>query len=73
MFLILAAGTVFTSGPPEGFVTNRTLLIGLVVAVVLAILVKLFFRRSDARDLAQREEASDVAAIKRDGPPTFNG
>ena len=73
MLMILAAGTVFPGRAPEGFITNRTLLIGFVVALILAFLAKLFFRSHDARQLARRQENQEAAAISRDGPPTFNG
>jgi hypothetical protein len=58
---------------PDGFVTNRTLIIGFVAALVLAFFAKLLFRKHDEIKAEQREESQEAAAISRDGPPSFNG
>jgi hypothetical protein len=58
---------------PDGFVTNRNLIIGFVVALVLAFLAKLLFRKHDQIKAEQREESQEAAAIDRNGPPSFNG
>ena len=56
-----------------GFVTNRTLFIGFVVALVLAFFAKLALRSHDHRQAERREEQQEVSAITGNGPPTFNG
>jgi hypothetical protein len=58
---------------PDGFVTNRTLFVGFVVALILAFMAKLWLRNHDERQAARHEEKQEIAAISRDGPPTFNG
>jgi hypothetical protein len=58
---------------PDGFVTNRNLFIGFAVALVLAVLAKMWLRSHDERQAAKHEEKQEIAAIARDGPPTFNG
>ena len=58
---------------PDGFVKNRTLLIGFIVALVLAFFAKICLRRHEIVQAEQREEQQEVAAVTRDGPPTFNG
>jgi hypothetical protein len=58
---------------PDGFVKNRTLLIGFAVALVLAFFAKIVLRRHDQVQAERHEEAQEVAAVNRDGPPTFNG
>ena len=58
---------------PDGFVKNRTLLIGLVTALVLAFFAKLCLRRHEIVQAEEREEQQEVAAVTRNGPPTFNG
>ena len=58
---------------PDGFVKNRTLLIGFAAALVLAFFAKLLFRRHDMIQAEQREENQEAAAVSRDGPPSFNG
>jgi hypothetical protein len=58
---------------PDGFVKNRTLLIGFVVALLLAFFAKICLRRHEIVQAEQREENQEVAAVTRDGPPTFNG
>jgi hypothetical protein len=61
------------SSVPDGFVKNRTLLIGFVACLVLAFIAKMFFRSLDTRRLEQREDQQEVSATSGDGPPTFNG
>ena len=58
---------------PDGFVTNRTLFVGFVVALVLAVMAKVWLRKHDERQATKHEEKQEIAAIARDGPPTFNG
>ena len=58
---------------PDGFVTNRQLIIGFAVALVLAFFAKLALRSHDERQATKREEKQELAAISRSGPPTFNG
>jgi hypothetical protein len=58
---------------PDGFVTNKTLFLGFVVALILAFMAKLWLRGHDERQAEKREEKQEIAAISREGPPTFNG
>jgi len=58
---------------PDGFVTNRTLIIGFVAVLVLAFFVKMLFRKHDQVQAERREETQESAAVRGDGPPSFNG
>jgi len=64
---------VFPTDVPDGFVRNRTLIIGFVAALVLAFFAKLVFRRLDTCRAEQQEEQQEITATTGDGPPRFNG
>lgn len=71
--LVLAAGTVFSRHASDGFIPNRQLVTGLVAALFLAFIAKLYFRTLEDCRREREEEQRELAGTTGNGPPSFNG
>jgi len=71
--LVIPFADAFLADMPDGFVKNRTLILGFVAALVLAFIAKWFLRSLDTRRVERHEEQREMTATTGNGPPTFNG
>ena len=73
LLALVATGTVFAGSLPDGFIANRTLLLGLVAMLFVAFLGKLLLRTVEDCRREHHEAERELAGTTGNGPPSFNG